>query len=195
MDCENMKSERVAYIRRNMFGKILDIGANQGLLHRMIDDGKMIGLDIVVSNYSKRMVRGSAEKMPFKENSFDTIIAGEVLEHLPHPEKFMQECKRVLQSKGIVIISTPNRNALINKLLHKFDCARTSDVDFHRHVFTEEELKTLASKYFNVEEFSYLAYDEIASPEGGGFYFIRKMLNSVLPRSLREEMIVKLRKK
>ncbi len=190
-----MKSERVNYIKRNMSGKVLDIGANQGLLHKMIDDGKMIGLDIVVSNYSKRMVRGSAEKMPFGKGSFDTIIAGEVLEHLPHPERFMRECARVLRSNGIVIITTPNRNALINKLLHKFDCARTSEVDFHRHVFTEEELKTLASKYFNVEDFSYLAYDAVASPEGGGFYFIRKVLNFALPRKLREEMVVKLRKK
>lgn len=190
-----MKSARVDYIKKNMFGKILDIGANQGLLHKMIDDGKMIGLDIVVSNYSRRMVKGSAEKMPFKENSFDTVIAGEVLEHLPHPEKFMRECKRVLRSNGIVIITTPNRNALINKLLHKFDHAKTSEVDFHRHVFTEEELKTLASKYFIAEEFFYLAYDAVASPEGGGFYSIRRMLNSVLPRKLREEMVVKLRKK
>src|SRR3989338_10990816 len=153
-----MKSERVAYIKRNMFGKILDIGANQGLLHKMIDDGKMIGLDIVVGNYSERMVRGSAEKMPFRENSFDTIVAGEVLEHLPNPEKFMQECRRVLRSGGIVIISTPNRNALINRLLHKFDCARTSDVDFHRHVFTEEVIKTAAAENISEYALSYAAF-------------------------------------
>lgn len=190
-----MKSERVEYIRKNMSGAVLDVGANQGLLHKMIDDGKMIGLDIVVDKHSERMVKGSAEDMPFGAGSFDTIVAGEVIEHLNNPEKFMRECRRILRNNGIVIITTPNRNALVNRITHRFDNARTSDVDFHRHVFTEEELGRLASEYFVVEELFHLPYDAVSSPEGARFYPLRKLLNFVLPGSLREEIVIKLRKK
>ena len=40
---------------------------------------------------------------------FDSIISFETLEHLPHPEKFLQSCFVNLKAKGTLIISTPNQ--------------------------------------------------------------------------------------
>ncbi|UCG69966.1 MAG: class I SAM-dependent methyltransferase [Thermoplasmata archaeon] len=54
--------------------------------------------------------------LPFKENSFDVVIASELLEHLNEPEKFFQEVNRVLKRKGIFILTTPNRGNLSYKI-------------------------------------------------------------------------------
>lgn len=41
-------------------------------------------------------------------NSADIIIAGEILEHLINPFRFLIECNRVLKLNGELILSTPN---------------------------------------------------------------------------------------
>ena len=40
---------------------------------------------------------------------FDAIISFETLEHLPNPEKFLQNCFNVLGENGLLVISTPNQ--------------------------------------------------------------------------------------
>ncbi len=40
-------------------------------------------------------VISDAVKLPFKDKSIDFIIASHVLEHIPHPEQFLQELQRV----------------------------------------------------------------------------------------------------
>lgn len=40
---------------------------------------------------------------------YDAVVSFETLEHLPHPEKFLASCYRVLKEGGNLIVSTPNR--------------------------------------------------------------------------------------
>jgi len=46
-----------------------------------------------------------------KEESFDTIIAFDLIEHLEHYRKFLKECKRVIRKGSVLILSTPNKVA------------------------------------------------------------------------------------
>jgi len=52
---------------------------------------------------------GGALKLPFKDNYFDTVVAWEVIEHIPKntEEKMFKEIKRVLKKKGVFYLSTP----------------------------------------------------------------------------------------
>jgi SAM-dependent methyltransferase len=52
-------------------------------------------------------VFGSVTELPFADNSFDTILCTEVLEHVPEPQKTLQEFFRVLKPEGHVILSVP----------------------------------------------------------------------------------------
>ena len=48
---------------------------------------------------------------------FETVIAGELLEHLFHPMEFLQQCYDALEPGGRLVLSTPNPNSPIERLL------------------------------------------------------------------------------
>jgi SAM-dependent methyltransferase len=52
---------------------------------------------------------GGALRLPFKDNYFDTVVAWEVIEHIPkNTENTMfREVKRVLKKNGVFYLSTP----------------------------------------------------------------------------------------
>jgi SAM-dependent methyltransferase len=54
-----------------------------------------------------RAVRGDAYALPFDDDSFDAVIAAEVLEHLPDDERAMAELVRVLRPGGQIAVTVP----------------------------------------------------------------------------------------
>ena len=48
-------------------------------------------------------VNAFAEKLPFKDNSFDFVIASHVLEHSDNPEQFIKEIQRVAKAGYIEV--------------------------------------------------------------------------------------------
>ncbi len=53
------------------------------------------------------VVEGNATKSPFKDQSFDLIIASSVIEHVPNQEAFVRECYRMLKPNGLFYLSFP----------------------------------------------------------------------------------------
>ncbi len=188
--------DRVSFILQNASGKILDVGFVACTLHEQIKERfpkrDIFGLDVEPVPQSPNYKQGSAEKMPFDANQFDSIIAGELIEHLNHPERFVSESARVLKTGGILILTTPNRDSLINRATHNYH------TPIHLSLFTFPELKELLEKNgFMVEKFFCLPYTEESSPGTNNkwFYPFRKVLHFLVWRSLQEEMIVLARKK
>jgi len=63
------------------------------------------------------LVRGTAEKLPFAEASFDVVSALHVLEHLTDPMLLLAEGHRVLTSGGVLLLATPNPGGLAARVL------------------------------------------------------------------------------
>jgi SAM-dependent methyltransferase len=89
-------------------GSVLDIGCNRP--NPYLNDA--VGIDYLNvpkhSNY-KKIVKADVNKgLPFKDNSFDNVLAGEIIEHLDNPLGFVKECYRILKPKGKLILTTPN---------------------------------------------------------------------------------------
>lgn len=53
--------------------------------------------------------QGSAEAIPLPDRSVDVVVSFETIEHVENPAKFLDECARVLEADGLLIVSTPNR--------------------------------------------------------------------------------------
>jgi len=105
--------------------RILDFGYGEGgitnFLHKKGFD--IIGLDRTKSNYEDinkifpdcdfRSYDGL--NIPFEENSFDTIILNDVMEHIPYElmEKLIKRLKNIIEPNGIIYISVSNRFSIV----------------------------------------------------------------------------------
>ena len=79
---------------------VLDVGCGQGK-HRDIviaGGGFWIGIEPFVGG--AHSIGGSAEKLPFRDSSIDTIIMDSVLEHIPDVGAAFNEVARVLKPGG-----------------------------------------------------------------------------------------------
>lgn len=71
---------------------------------------KSLGQNVInvdFSPFSIVDVVAKAEELPFKDNSVDSIICDNVLEHIKNPEKVVMEMRRVLKHGGTVYIGVP----------------------------------------------------------------------------------------
>ena len=96
------------------YGKILDSGCGSMPYKELIlSNDKVvdyIGLDIEAGlNYEdvKADFLWNGSIMPFEDASFDVVISTEVLEHVPNPDAYLMEVKRVLKSGGMFFFTVP----------------------------------------------------------------------------------------
>ncbi len=96
--------------------KLLDIGCSQDDFETDIKNLESFGLDIEDSNYYDpnhfQKVDLNNGKLPYLDNTFNFVIAGEVLEHIKRPFEIIEEMGRVLKPNGVLYISTPTPHCL-----------------------------------------------------------------------------------
>ncbi len=100
---------------------IVDIGAGAGVFTRRLRDElaatspTLIALDL--SHHDLRSARDCSlpvcadlerGHLPFLDDSVDVILCDQVVEHLYHPERAIEEMGRVLKPNGWLLLSTPN---------------------------------------------------------------------------------------
>lgn len=56
---------------------------------------------------SAKVVLGDALKLPYADETFDCVIASEILEHIPHDDAAIAELIRVLKVGGTLAVSVP----------------------------------------------------------------------------------------
>jgi SAM-dependent methyltransferase len=65
-------------------------------------------LETGIALYNSRPnIIGDAGRLPFHDQTFDTVVMLEILEHLPDPTIAIQEARRTLKKDGILILSAP----------------------------------------------------------------------------------------
>ena len=105
--------------------RTLDLGCGEGVLLRALaarlpEDSILVGMDVVrpADGAQWHAVTGDiAGRLPFVDDSFDVVIAGEVIEHVPHPDLMLSEIRRVLAPSGRLVLSTPNIVGWANRIL------------------------------------------------------------------------------
>jgi SAM-dependent methyltransferase len=136
-------------------GSVLDISCGTGhglsLLHR--PDGDVIGFDLDFASLQRIRSKeaqcvvacGDAERLPFQDEAFSSVVTLETIEHLEQPDQFLDELWRVISPGGVLVLSTPN--ALVSP--------QTGDGlprnPFHRFEYTPQQCLDAVSRRFRVE--------------------------------------------
>ena len=182
-------TDRFAVIKNYLVGKILHVGCAVGPIHELLlkkYGNNVVGIDIMKIR-QKNLIIADAQTMPFKDCSFDSIFAGELIEHLHEPEKFLLECKRVLRGGGTLIITTPNKKSLINRIFHSYE------KEAHLSLFSLKEIKDLLKKHnFSIVFVEMLPYTEESNygSRHKELFLLRKLIHHFLPFSLRENIVI-----
>lgn len=80
--------------------------------------------------------------LPFQSNSIDCIVASEIIEHVPDPQKFIAALYEVLKPGGKLIITTPYNEIIRTSLC--IHCNHETPHNAHLHSFTDEKIKRIA---------------------------------------------------
>lgn len=103
--------QQIAQAGKYINGRTLDIGA--GERNRYGDlflTTEYVTMDIAEGpNVS---IVGSIERIPSPDESYDSIVCTQVLEHVPHPWVAVREMYRVLKPGGHALITAPQFNEL-----------------------------------------------------------------------------------
>jgi len=107
-------------------GSMLDIGCTKGDwgLFWQSQGWSVSGIDVNPQNIAASKSAGldavlcdcNSEKLPFEDQSFTLIFAGEVIEHLVDTDRFIAEIYRCLVPGGTAIITTPNLASFENRI-------------------------------------------------------------------------------
>jgi SAM-dependent methyltransferase len=114
---------RIYIIRRGLYkeisriapkigGDILDFGCGQKPYETcFVNANTYIGLDILVSGHNHRSSKVDifydGKTLPFPDNSFDSVVSFEVLEHVFNLDEVLCEISRVLKPGGTFLMSVP----------------------------------------------------------------------------------------
>ena len=106
-------------------GKHLDYGAFDGQLlkqlslSRVISQGVGVDVNSSINKYAKTMPENvwltpiaKGSKLPFKDESFDSVSILDVIEHIYDQKFVLLELNRVLKTGGKLIITVPHRHIL-----------------------------------------------------------------------------------
>lgn len=144
-----LNPDRLEVVLKYAGRKILDIGCSSGeyvrsLLQKSYD---AYGLDLFPSPewsgpLKQKCQVGDVLRLPYPDNSFDTVLLFEILEHVDNPAKALAEVWRVTADKAIISVPDATLYPLFQEAgLTFFHWTDRSHVNFFTPQTIQEELR------------------------------------------------------
>ncbi len=132
--------------------RVLDIGAGQGALGRLISQCRVDGIDvsaeaaeIAAECYENFLIRDLNSRDALDsllKHEYDVVVCADVLEHLVEPESFVPRLAQLLKPGGKLLVSLPNvayAGLIADLLCGEFNYTETGLLDrTHLHFYTCE---------------------------------------------------------
>jgi ubiquinone/menaquinone biosynthesis C-methylase UbiE len=149
--------------------RVLDIGCGTGELAKKLtsrlNGAEVHGVDIsktmIAKASEKKMERpvrfkiGSADALPYKDNSFDVITCSHSFHHYPDKDKAVSEMHRVLKPGGHLMVIDGSRDVLLGRII--FDIVTMIEKHvyhlFHgefRQIFRRNGFRAVMQRRFNL---------------------------------------------
>ncbi|USN54840.1 MAG: class I SAM-dependent methyltransferase [Candidatus Peribacteria bacterium] len=120
---------------------MLDFGCGKKPYQSLFDYEQYVGVDIEVSGHDNSQHEvdyfWDGETLPFADESFDSILASEVFEHVFELDAVLDELSRVLKPGGFLVSTTP---FCIHEHEQPYDFARYTSFGlqylYEKHGFT-----------------------------------------------------------
>ncbi len=142
----------VDFVTKHAGRNILDLGCATGAYCAHLS---RLGRNVKGADANPEYVRIACERgvdahvmrdrAPFPDQSFDTVLLFEVLEHLEAPERILLEARRLARRN--VLITTPNSEGALELQRSGLLFEHFADLD-HRNFFTPETLRELLAPHF-----------------------------------------------
>lgn len=144
---------------KTKFDNCLDVGCASGYMlseiAKVFPGPEYVGVDIYdkAIDHAKKTYPdlqfkvASAEKLPFKDSTFDLILFYETIEHVEHPETCLKELRRVLRKNGTLILTMDSGNWLFRIVWYVWENTRGRIwKGAHLHPFHHRELERLIKR-------------------------------------------------
>ncbi|KAB1068006.1 methyltransferase domain-containing protein [Methylobacterium planeticum] len=95
-----------------------------------------------------RTYQSDGMDIPLADGSADLFFSGESIEHVKFPPRFLSEIHRVLKSDGQLVVTTPNKDAILYKGADEEYCTSPE----HFWLFDYQELVSMISEFFVIKE-------------------------------------------
>ena len=173
-----LKPTYLAYLRlkytlddlKEVEGKVLDAGCGGGGFAKAVkyyrDDLDVYGADINTgaiahakrNSMGVKFEVGDLYSLPYKDSFFDAVIVEDVLEHLEHPPKALDEINRVLKRGGVFSAFVPLEGSVfsLHFCLEKLGWRSKEKLAGHIQKFNKSKLKSKFKDFgFKVEKERY----------------------------------------
>jgi 2-polyprenyl-3-methyl-5-hydroxy-6-metoxy-1,4-benzoquinol methylase len=113
---DQQRPELVALLPAEL-GRVLDVGCGSGGVGRSIRDGATVltGIEVdeeaaalAAQTYDEVLVGDVSVRLADLRGPYDTILAYDVLEHLPDPQLVLRSLRSVAAPNGLLHVSVPN---------------------------------------------------------------------------------------
>ena len=158
-----INTERLNAVLENAGLSVLDVGCGNGAyVLKLADRYKMFGVDIQHFETWNTMPHlfsiSDASELKFQDNSFDTVLSFETLEHLAEPKKALKEYYRICRKN--LILTVPNCDVTLGMrqslMIYYHWVDRTHVNFFDMETITEavKEAGFKVAKYYYINQIS-----------------------------------------
>lgn len=150
-------------LAKHVVGRLLDVGAGLGDFCKYYKNSCAVDINkLAIKHCSKRSIEAKLiidDIIPYKKNTFDSVLMDNVLEHILSPHKLIMEVERVLNKKGRLIIGVPGIKGFESDFDHKcfYDLNKLINL-FHTYKLVKKFYSPYKSELLNKHLKSYCLY-------------------------------------